>query len=103
MTHSLTIGWLDVEALLRRQLKTTRPLPPEAYELLEQYLDPGSSTPPTMEGKPVEVTETYIRVPWLDLSRNLQGQQFAREARRRLGLIVGEVSRARIVPDEELD
>ena len=102
MIHFLTIGKLDLVALHVREVKTLGPLPEEVGRVLSSMLDdPSNTEEPTLGGHPVVVREDTIRCVWYAPRRNRACERLAVEALR-LGCVVADVERARLVSLEEL-
>jgi len=95
MLHYLTIGFLDADAVRRREARAVRPLPSEIRILLDGFLDQGCSAQ-MMEGGAVEVRDGWVRCPWHAPRRNRAAERFAAEASRH-GCTVADVEHGRIV------
>jgi hypothetical protein len=94
--HFLTVGFLDREAVRRREVVAIQPLSKALLALLPTFLDEGCDSP-QMEGSPVEVTEQSIRCPWYTPRLNRKAEAFARKAQADLGCVIADVEHAQIV------
>jgi hypothetical protein len=92
MIHFLTIGFLDLQAVKARRVRSLKPLRPEMLALLDEFLDAKGM----MEGEAVQVCEGWIRCPWYAPTRNITAERFAIEAAKQ-GCTVADVEHARLV------
>lgn len=100
MLHYLTVGFLDVSAVLRREIRTTSPLSEPVRLLLSKYLDGGAK--PEMEGSPVDVTESYVKCPWGGSAERIRTAERFAVAAMTAGCVVADIEHGRIVTLAEL-
>jgi hypothetical protein len=104
MIHRLTMGYLSLDALERRQAIAERPLDQAVVSrLLAELGGVNERGRPTLDGEPVENKDGVLTCRWWVAGyRNRVAEEFALRLQQETGCVLADVKRCQVVEPAEL-